>query len=78
PESTDLENTIPVPGAWQFNGWDDHQYTNINYPFPFDPPHVPHNNPAGAYRHVFTYREDPAVPQAHLVFEGVDSCFYVW
>ncbi|MBP3629816.1 MAG: beta-galactosidase, partial [Anaerotignum sp.] len=42
-------DTIPVPGAWQNFGYDSHQYTNIRYPFPFDPPYVPQDNPCGAY-----------------------------
>ena len=45
--------TIPVPGCWQMYGYDRHQYTNIRYPFPADPPHVPQENPCGAYVHAF-------------------------
>ena len=78
PESPALPDTMPVPGAWQHNGYDHQQYTNINYPFPFDPPHVPHQNPAGAYRHSFNYEIDLDAPAVTLVFEGVDSCFYLW
>ena len=70
--------TIPVPGCWQMYGYDRHQYTNIRYPFPANPPHVPRENPCGAYVHAFRYRTDPAAPKAFLNFEGVDSCFYVW
>lgn len=69
---------IPVPGVWQMAGYDTHQYTNIRYPFPFDPPYVPHDNPCGAYVHTFNYHEDTDAPKAYLNFEGVDSCFYVW
>lgn len=78
PGAAGLPDTIPTPGAWQYHGYDSHQYTNINYPFPFDPPYVPHANPAGAYRHEFHYQPDPQAPDATLVFEGVDSCFYLW
>ena len=38
-----------VPGVWQMAGYDMHQYTNIRYPFPFDPPYVPQDIPCGAY-----------------------------
>ncbi|MBQ6527240.1 MAG: beta-galactosidase [Clostridia bacterium] len=69
---------IPVPSCWQNHGYDGHQYTNTRYPFPCDPPHVPHLNPSGAYRRSFIYQKDPAAPRAYLNFEGVDSCFYVW
>ena len=70
--------TIPVPAAWQNHGFDAHQYTNVRYPIPLDPPFVPQDNPAGAYRHTFTYTRCDDAPQVHLNFEGVDSCFYVW
>lgn len=71
-------DTIPVPGCWQNFGYDHHQYTNIKYPFPADPPYVPHDNPCGAYVTYFKYRTDSTAPKAFLNFEGVDSCYYVW
>ena len=67
-----------VPFSWQMRGYDYHQYTNIRYPFPFDPPYVPQNNPCGAYRHHFTWHRNPKAGCTFLNFEGVDSCFYVW
>ena len=70
--------SLAVPGVWQMAGYDAHQYTNIRYPFPFDPPYVPRDNPCGAYACEFTYEWDEAAPRAFLNFEGVDSCFYVW
>ncbi len=69
---------IPVPSVWQMHGYDLHQYTNTLYPFPFDPPYVPYENPCGAYVHRFSYIRDEAAPRAYLCFEGVDSCYYVW
>ena len=70
--------SIPVPSVWQNHGYDHHQYTNIRYPFPADPPYVPKENPCGAYLYDFTYQKDAAAPCAFLNFEGVASCFYVW
>lgn len=70
--------SIPVPGVWQNHGYDRHQYTASRYPFPCDPPYVPQNNPCGAYVHDFDYRKCEQAPKAYLIFEGVDSCFYVW
>ncbi|MBR3170457.1 MAG: DUF4981 domain-containing protein [Lachnospiraceae bacterium] len=67
-----------VPFCWQMKGYDEHQYTNIRFPFPFDPPYVPQHNPCGAYTHTFTWHKDPDAPCTFLFFEGVDSCFYVW
>lgn len=69
---------IIVPSVWQCCGYDSHQYTNMRYPIPFDPPYVPQNNPCGAYVYDFEYKKSKDAPNAYLVFEGVDSCFYVW
>ena len=69
---------IQVPSVWQMAGYDTHQYTNIRYPFPFDPPYVPQDIPCGTYAHTFVYHKDENAPKAFLNFEGVDSCFYVW
>lgn len=67
-----------VPFCWQLQGYDSIQYTNIRFPFPFDPPYVPQDNPCGAYLHNFTWHRDYDAPCTFLNFEGVDSCFYVW
>ena len=69
---------VTVPGVWQMDGYDTHQYTNIRYPFPFDPPYVPQDIPCGAYVHNFEYNREKKASKAFLNFEGVDSCFYVW
>ena len=76
----DTENfdEIQVPSVWQMAGYDTHQYTNIRYPFPFDPPYVPQDIPCGAYVYNFEYSRDENASKAFLNFEGVDSCFYVW
>ncbi len=66
---------MPVPSVWQCHGYDQNQYTNINYPIPYDPPYVPLENPCGAYYRTFTARRDM---RCYLNFEGVDSCFAVW
>ena len=69
---------VTVPSVWQMDGYDTHQYTNIRYPFPFDPPYVPQDIPCGAYVHNFEYHREEKASKAFLNFEGVDSCFYVW
>lgn len=68
--------SIPVPSVWQNHGYDRHQYTNVQYPIPYDPPYVPAQNPCGVYRRSFTAQPDGR--RVYLNFEGVDSCFYVW
>ena len=76
PDEAWTEETVPF--CWQMKGYDEHQYTNIRYPFPFDPPYVPKQNPCGAYIRKFMWKTNPEAPLAFLNFEGVDSCFYVW
>ncbi len=68
---------ISVPSCWQMHGYDRHQYLNVRYPFPFDPPHVPATNPCGLYRRAFTLEKRPDECYT-LAFEGVDSCLYAW
>ena len=75
---TSVFETIPVPSVWQNYGHDHHQYTNVRYPFPVDPPYVPYENPCGAYVRTFEWKKQEEAPRAFLNFEGVDSCFYVW
>lgn len=71
------ERTIPVPSVWQCQGYDRHQYTNINYPIPYDPPYVPFENPCALYTRTFAWHAEDT-EKATLCFEGVDSCFYLW
>ncbi len=76
--STEGFSDTKVPGVWQMDGYDNHQYTNIKYPFPFDPPFVPQDIPCGEYVYEFEYEKSEKTPKTYLNFEGVDSCFYVW
>ena len=69
---------MPVPSCWQTQGLDQNQYLNVRYPIPFDPPHVPHQNPCGAYLTRFSADEAMLSQSVYLNFEGVDSFFYVW
>ena len=69
---------IPVPSVWQNHGHDRHQYTNTRYPFPYDPPYVPLENPCGAYVRDFCLGEKKDGFRYYLNFEGVDSCYYLW
>ena len=71
-------DSVPVPSSWQHLGYDHHQYTNVRYPIPLDPPRVPQDNPCGVYLRDFEHTAVPEAPRTHLVLEGVDSCFYVW
>lgn len=74
PESFDV---IPVPSVIQNYGYDAHQYTNVRYPFPFDPPYVPKENPTCLYRREVSVSKKEGM-RYYLNFEGVDSCLFVY
>lgn len=67
-----------VPSCWQVKGYDQLHYTNVNYPFPCDPPYVPNDNPAGLYVREFHISSAWENKSKYIVFEGVNSCFYLW
>ncbi len=69
---------LPVPSNWQLHGFDRPIYTNVQYPFPVDPPHAPAHNPTGCYRTTFSVPADWAGRELLLLFESVDSAFHVW
>lgn len=82
-------NTIPVPSNWQMQGYGSPLYTNVTYPFHKDPPRVMGTPPAhytsykfrnqiGSYRHTFTVPSNWKDRQVFIVFDGVDSAFYLW
>ncbi len=70
--------TIQVPGNWQMQGHGYPHYTNVQYPFPVDPPRVPTENPTGSYRRDFVVDEGWIGRRILLRFDGVDSAFTVW
>jgi beta-galactosidase len=75
---TDMQKCtkISVPSNWQLSGYDKAQYTNVNYPIPFDPPYVPDDIPVGVYGRDYEYTHDGL--RRILCFEGVDSCLYLY
>ena len=78
-ELCDFSEKLPVPMSWQYmlgRGYDTPLYTNVNYPYPVDPPNVPENNPAGLYHRTFNLPKSEG--EYLLNFEGVDSCFYLF
>jgi beta-galactosidase len=70
---------IPVPSNWERQGYDQAIYLNVRYPFPADPPFIPHDrNPVGSYRRQFTLPDSWDGREVFLHFDGVMSAFYVW
>ncbi len=77
-----FDDTMTVPMNWQMKlnaGYDVPNYTNVNYPYPQDPPFVPDENPCALYQRTFCVEGAVlAQKKVYLTFEGVDSCFYVY
>ncbi len=71
-----MQGKIDVPSCVQMKGYDRLQYTNIRYPFPFDPPYIDKDIPVFHYRRTVDIAANGKKPR--LVFEGVDSAFYVF
>ncbi|TMR95990.1 glycoside hydrolase family 2 TIM barrel-domain containing protein [Nonomuraea basaltis] len=67
---------LPVPAHWPLHGHGAPAYTNVDFPFPIDPPHVPDENPTGDYRRAFDLPE--GWTGGRLRFEGADSFARVW
>ena len=81
-------DTLPVPSHWVLHGDPSGErrygapiYTNVQYPFPLDPPHVPDENPTGDHRRTFeapAWVEGDQGTRTLLRFDGVESVFRVW
>lgn len=69
---------IPVPSNWQMHGYDIPYYTNVEYPYPVDPPYVPDENPVGVYATDFDISPSWVGRETFIVFEGVNSAFYLY
>jgi beta-galactosidase len=70
---------IPVPGNWELNGYGIPIYTNIRYPFPANPPYIPHEyNPVGSYRYWFNVPPEWVKREVFLHFGAVKSAMNLW
>ncbi len=84
--ATDFDDSdwdeLPVPSHWVLHGdgrYGRPIYTNVQFPFPIDPPHVPDDNPTGDYRKRFDLPDDFNSARAVLLrFDGVESRYRVW
>ena len=70
---------IRVPSNWEMEGYGTAIYTDVSYPFPSNPPSVPHDwNPVGSYKRSFTIPESWKDREVFLHLSGVKSAVYVW
>ena len=71
-----LPARVRVPHCWQRDGFDKDMYSNIAYPFPFDPPYIDKPIPCGIYE--TKVRIADTQDEYYLNFEGADSCLYLF
>lgn len=69
---------VKVPSCWQTTGYEKPYYTNVNYPYPVDPPYVPDINPCGVYKREFEIDEKWDKRETYIIFEGVSSFLYLY
>ncbi len=75
---SDWDN-IRVPSNWEMAGYGIPIYTNIEYPFPKNPPYIDHDdNPVGSYKRTFTLPTDWQDKEVYLHFGGVSGAMYIW
>lgn len=72
-------NDIRVPGNWELQGHGIPIYTNVEYPFPCNPPFIPHNdNPVGSYKRTFSLPDGWAGRRVYLHFCAGTAAMYIW
>ena len=69
---------LPFHPTGRCRGHDCPVYANVIYPFPFNPPQVPADNPTGCYRLNFDAPANWREQDNRIVFEGVNSAFHCW
>jgi hypothetical protein len=69
---------LPIPSNWTMHGFDRPHYTNIQMPFPHEPPRVPDENPTGLYRTQFDLPKKWNKRRIVLHFGGAESVLYVY
>ncbi len=72
-------NKIQVPGNWELQGYGVPIYVNDRYPFPKNPPFVPHDdNPVGSYLKTFEFPTKWRDKRIFLYMGAVKSAAYFW
>ena len=81
PAVSDDADTIDVPSHWVLRGngrYGRPAYTNVDFPFPVDPPYPPEANPVGDYHRTFEMPDGWEDDLVALRFDGVESQASVW
>lgn len=70
---------IEVPGHWNLQGYGSPSYSNVQMPFPVDPPYPPDADPIGDYRLEFAASGEVLAHRRRLLrFDGIESAAEVW
>ncbi|UZR98410.1 glycoside hydrolase family 2 TIM barrel-domain containing protein [Chondrinema litorale] len=79
---TDLDdknwNNIQVPSNWEIAGFGIPIYTNVNYPFPKNPPKITGDNSVGTYRKQFTIPSNWKGREVILHFNSISGAAFVF
>jgi beta-galactosidase len=71
-------NSVEVPGNWTLQGYGAPQYTNVQMPFPDEPPFVPQDNLTGIYAKEFSVPADWEGRRVVIHLGGAESVLYVY
>lgn len=70
---------LKVPANWELNGYGVPHYLDVSYPFPANPPYIPHQyNPVGAYKRSFVLPKGWQGQRVIIHFGAVHSAMYLW
>ena len=71
-------NQVAVPGNWTLQGYGHPHYTNVQMPFPDEPPFVPADNPTGVYATTVHVPADWEGRRVVIHFGGAESVLYLY
>jgi len=71
-------DSVEVPGNWTLQGYGAPQYTNVQMPFPDEPPFVPEDNLTGIYAKEFSVPADWERRRVVIHLGGAESVLYVY
>ncbi len=69
---------VAVPGNWTLQGYGHPHYTNVQMPFPDEPPFVPADNPTGIYAARVAVPADWEGRRTVIHFGGAESVLYLY